>query len=221
VKSETGSAGYRNGPEPGDERASAGAAGAATETATFDEAFGAELSALMRGRRSIDFFAPEPAGTDRLREAIDLARWAPNHRLTEPWRFYLIGPQTAAALAEFGAEFDRMRKGERAGEARLARLRAIPGFFVLTCRKSDDDLLQREDYAACCCAAQNVLLYLWSRGIGSKWTTGGMTRGRRFYELVGIDPDAETVVGFFWYGRAAVVPIRKRRDVSEITVECP
>jgi hypothetical protein len=48
-----------------------------------------------------------------------------------------------------------------------------------------------------------------------------MTRERRFYELVGIDPDAETVVGFFWYGRAKVVPTKKRRDVREITVECP
>jgi nitroreductase len=186
-----------------------------------DESFTAEFAALVRARRSIDFFAPEPVGTERLQEAIELARWAPNHRLTEPWRFYVIGPKTAEALAQFGAEFDRSRKGERAGEARLARLRAVPGFFVLTCRRSEDDLLQREDYAACCCAAQNVLLYLWSCGIGSKWTTGGMTRERGFCELVGIDPDAESVVGFFWYGRAKVVPSQKRRDVSEIIVACP
>jgi nitroreductase len=181
----------------------------------------AEVAALMRGRRSIDFFSVEPVGTEALREAIELARWAPNHRLTEPWRFYVIGPQTAAALAEFGAEFDRKRKGERAGEARLARLRSIPGFFVLTCKKSEDELVQREDYAACCCAAQNVLLYLWSRGIGSKWTTGGMTREREFCEIIGIDPGTEIVVGFFWYGRPKIVPTQKRRDAAEITVECP
>jgi nitroreductase len=179
----------------------------------------ADLAELIRGRRSIDLFEPSDVGTDELREAIELARWAPNHRLTEPWRFYLIGPQTAAAIAEFGAEFDTARKGERAGEARLARLKSIPGFFVLTCRKSEEELLQREDYAACCCAAQNVMLYLWQCGIGSKWTTGGMTREHRFYEIVGIDPAAELVVGFFWYGRPRIVPTQKRRDVGEIVLE--
>lgn len=221
MKSEIRSLGYRDSSEAeGERRATAGEAETEVEGA-FMQGLRAEVAALMRGRRSIDFFDPEPIGTEQLRQAIELARWAPNHRLTEPWRFYVIGPQTAAALAEFGAEFDRKRKGERAGEARLARLRAIPGFFVLTCKKSEDELVQREDYAACCCAAQNILLYLWSCGIGSKWTTGGMTREREFCEIIGIDPGTEIVVGFFWYGRPKIVPTQKRRDAAEITVECP
>ncbi|HEU4616696.1 MAG TPA: nitroreductase [Gammaproteobacteria bacterium] len=181
----------------------------------------AALADVIRGRRSIDLFDAEPVGTAELLEAIELARWAPNHRLTEPWRFYVIGPETSAALARFGAEFDAERKGRQAGEARLARLKSIPGFFVLTCRRSEDELLQREDYAACCCAAQNLMLYLWQCGIGSKWTTGGMTRERRFYEIVGIDAAAELVVGFFWYGRPRVVPSQKRKSLGELVVERP
>ncbi len=179
------------------------------------------LAAVIRGRRSINLFEPEPAGTSELLEAIELARWAPNHRLTEPWRFYLIGQATAAELVAFAAEHDTAVKGERAGAARRARLQAIPGFFVVTCRKSDDELMQREDYAACCCAVQNLMLFLWQRGIGVKWTTGGMTRQERFYEILGIDSNAELVVGFFWYGRPKVVPTQKRRDVAEIVVERP
>ena len=50
-----------------------------------------ELTALLRGRRSIDLFEPEPIGSGVLHEAIEVARWAPNHRLTEPWRFYVVG----------------------------------------------------------------------------------------------------------------------------------
>lgn len=181
-----------------------------------------DLAEVIRGRRSINLFEPEPVGTAELVEAIELARWAPNHRLTQPWRFYLIGPETADAIARFGAEVDAAAKGERAGEARLARLKSIPGFFILTCRKSEDSLQQREDYAACCCAAQNLMLYLWGQyGIGVKWTTGAMTRERGFYEIAGIDPETEQVVGFFWYGRPKVVPPQKRRDVGEIVVERP
>ena len=157
------------------------------------------FAAQIRARRSVDLFETEPVGTAALLEAIELARWAPNHRLTEPWRFYIIGPETKDAITELAAAVDTAAKGERAGAARRERLRAIPAFFVLTTRRSADPLLDREDYAACCCAAQNLMLYLWQVGIGVKWTTGAVTRDPRFYDLLGIDPAAEAVVGFFWY----------------------
>ena len=156
-----------------------------------------------------------------LLDAIEVARWAPNHRLTEPWRFYLVGINTRHALIELAAELDAAKKGERAGEARRARLEAIPGFFVLTSRSSEDPLLDRENYAACCCAAQNLMLFLWQRGIGVKWTTGAVTRDPRFYELLGIDSAKEVVVGFFWYGVPRVVPAQQRREVADIVTERP
>lgn len=177
------------------------------------------LAAILRGRRSIDLFEPEPIDIEELRAAIDLARWAPNHRLTEPWRFYLIGPKTAAAIIELAAELDTAAKGDRAGEMRRARWRAIPGFFALTSARSDDPVTDRENYAACCCAAQNLMLYLWSVGIGVKWTTGAVTREPRFYELLGIDPGRQALVGFYFYGRPRVVPQQKRRTIEEIVTQ--
>jgi nitroreductase len=176
---------------------------------------------LIRSRRSINLFEPDAPGTSELLDAIELARWAPNHRLTEPWKFYLIGKQTAEAIVSLAVELETAAKGEKAGAARRKRLEGIPAFFVVTCTKSDDALLQQEDYAACCCAVQNLMLYLWQCGIGVKWTTGAINRDRRFYDVVGIDSAAETVVGFFWYGRPKVVPAQKRREVSEIVVNRP
>lgn len=175
----------------------------------------------IRSRRSVDLFEPEPVGTTELLEAVELARWAPNHHLTEPWRFYLIGQHTADDIVRFAVEFETAVKGERAAAARRKRLESIPAFFVVTSAKSEDPLRQQENYAACCCAVQNLMLYLWQCGIGVKWTTGAITRESRFYEIVGIDMEAESVVGFFWYGRPKVVPEQKRRDVSEIVVKTP
>jgi nitroreductase len=180
-----------------------------------------DFASVLRGRRSIDLFAPDAVGVDKLEAAIDVARWAPNHRLTEPWRFYLIGPTTMRAVVDLAVELEVAAKGERAGPIRRARLEAVPGTFVLTSLRSDDTLLDRENYAACCCAAQNLMLYLWRRGIGVKWTTGGMTRQQRFYELLGIDATKESVVGFFWYGVPKVVPTQKRRPVAEIVTKLP
>jgi nitroreductase len=177
------------------------------------------LAAVARGRRSIDLFEPEPVAPRVLMDAIDVARWAPNHRLTEPWRFYLVGRETARRLVDLAAEHELATKSERAAEARRARLGAIPGFFVLTSQRSDDALLDRENYAACCCAAQNLMLYLWTRGVGVKWTTGAVTRLPRFAELLGVDPAKEAIVGFFWYGTPKVVPAQERRPVEEIVTE--
>jgi nitroreductase len=179
------------------------------------------FAAALRARRSIDLYEPVPVDTTALLDAIEVARWAPNHRLTEPWRFYLVGPTTAAAIIELAAEIDAAKKGPRAGDARRERLKAIPGFFVLTSKRSDDALTDREDYAASCCSAQNLMLYLWQRGIGVKWTTGGVTRDPRFYELLAIDPSKETVVGFFFYGVPKVVPEQKRKPVDEIVTRRP
>jgi nitroreductase len=182
---------------------------------------GEEFAEVLRGRRTIDLYVPEPVGTVVLREAIEVARWAPNHRLTEPWHFYLIGPVTAAAITELAVEIDSAAKGEKAGEVRRARLKGIPGFFVLTSRRADDPLADRENYAACCCAAQNLMLYLWQRGVGAKWTTGKITRDQRFYDLLGIDAGKEVVVGFFWYGTPKVVPAQKRKEIVELVTERP
>ena len=178
-----------------------------------------DFAAVLRSRRSIDLFAPAAVPLHRLHEAIEVARWAPNHRLTEPWRFYLLGPATTRAVVDLAVEFEAAVKGERAGTARRARLEAVPGMFALTSRRSDDELLDREDYAACCCAAQNLMLYLWRQGIGVKWTTGGITRQPRFYDMLSVDSAKERVVGLFWYGVPKVVPTQKRRPVAEIVAE--
>jgi nitroreductase len=177
------------------------------------------FSAVLRGRRSIDLFAAEAVAADTIRSAIEVARWAPNHRLTEPWRFYLLGPATLRPVIDLAVELEIAKKGERAGPVRRARLEAIPGMFVLTSARSDDALLEREDYAACCCAAQNLMLYLWLQGIGVKWTSGGITRQQRFFDLLGIDFAKESVVGLFWYGVPRVIPTQKRRPVEEIVTQ--
>lgn len=176
------------------------------------------VAALIRGRRTVNLFEPEPVDGGALLDAIDLARWAPNHRLTEPWRFYLIGPETLAAVTECWAGFEAGQKGEAAGAARRKRLATIPGHFVVTSARHEDEVVDRENYAACCCAVQNLMLYLWQRGIGVKWTTGAITRESRLYEVLGIDAAVERIVGYFWYGRAKLVGEQKRRGVDEIVV---
>jgi nitroreductase len=184
-----------------------------------ESAHAEQFASVLRGRRSIDLFAPDAVDAATLRAAIEVARWAPNHRLTEPWRFYLLGHETTGAVVDLAVELEVAKKGEKAGPVRRARLEAVPGMFVLTSSRSDDVLVDRENYAACCCAAQNLMLYLWLRGIGVKWTTGAITREQRFYDILQIAAAKESVVGLFWYGVPKVVPAQKRRPVEEIVTQ--
>lgn len=173
---------------------------------------------LLRSKRTIHNFRPDPISDAIIYEAIESARWAPNHLLTEPWHFYLIGPRTATAISELNAEMVHAERGENAAQIKLKRWLAMPAWLVVTCSRSTDERRRREDYAACCCAIQNMALHLWSKGVGLKWTTGPVTREARFYDLIDCDADLEDVVGLFWYGHPDEIPATKRaKSVAEIT----
>ena len=179
------------------------------------------IDTLIRNRRSINRFKPEPVAADIIREAMDAAVWAPNHHLTEPWRFYILGPDTREQVCRLNAELVSAAKGEEAGRMKYGKWSRIPGWLVVSCQKSADPLLAREDYAACCCVIHNLSLVLWSRGIGMKWTTGKVTRDDRFYDLIWVDREVEEVVGVIWYGYADEAPVSTRRPAVELTTELP
>lgn len=179
------------------------------------------IAEVIRSRRTIHLFRPEIPQKEIVLRAIDLARWAPNHKLTEPWRFTLLGRDTAEAVARLNARLVAAERGERAGQAKLERWLAVPGWLVVTCVRSENPVREREDFAACCCAVQNLQLYLWSEGVGVKWTTGDVTRQPEFYELLDIDPEQEQLVGMLWYGYPAEVPEMRRRPVEEVLREVP
>ena len=56
-----------------------------------------ELEEAIRGRRTHKVYGSEPVDRQTLEELLELARWAPNHHLTEPWEFRVVGPHTLAA----------------------------------------------------------------------------------------------------------------------------
>jgi nitroreductase len=177
------------------------------------------IGELIRSRRTINFFKPGLPPRELILEAIDQARWVPNHHLTEPWRFYLLSDNAKSSIVELNAELVCHTKGSKAADSKRKRWSEIPGWLVVTCLSSADSLRSREDYAATCCAVYAFSLYLWSRGVGTKWTTGEVTRDPRFYDVIWTDPEVEQVVGLIWYGYAAEVPVTARKPVSEIVVE--
>jgi len=174
------------------------------------------IAERMRARRTTKLFLRQEVSDELVRAAVEVARWAPNHHLTEPWHFYSFGHETIAKSIELIRTIVAETKDEDIAAFKEKSAKAIPGWLLVTCRKTDDELLQQEDYASCCCAIQNLTLYLSEAGVASKWTTGLVTRDQRFFDLLGIDSGAEFVVGLIWYGYPKTLPTRSRKAVNQI-----
>jgi nitroreductase len=180
-----------------------------------------DISEIIRTRRTVELFRPDVPPREVILRGLDLARWAPNHKHTEPWQFHLIGPQTAAAIVELNTRLVAAEKGADAAEAKRRRWSGVPGWLAVTAPRSTDRVREQEDYAACCCSVQNLSLYLWSQGIAMKWSTGAVTRHSEFYRLISVDPAERNVVGLFWYGFPSSVPEQRRKPLTEVLREHP
>lgn len=181
-----------------------------SDTAVTPEA----VATLIRGRRTITRFRndelPDPA---LVREAIEVARWAPNHHLSEPWRFYLIGEKTKADIIDLNTRLLTATRGVEVARAKRDRWRAIPGWLAVGCVPGEDPVTAREDYAACACAVQNFMLYLRSAGVGSKWSSGAVTREPAFLERLGAEK-GEYCIGLIWYGYPENTPRSRRQPLG-------
>ncbi len=180
-----------------------------------------EFAEVLRGRRTIELFLQTAVPNTLVDEAIEAASWAPNHHVTEPWHFYSLGDATKQRCLNLCRDIVAKKKNVQAGDFKRQSWSEKPGWLVVSCKRSADELLQREDYAACCAAIQNLMLYLWKAGVGSKWTTGDITRDARFFEILGIDEAEELVVGLIWYGYPKLTPTQSRKDVGEVHTEMP
>jgi nitroreductase len=180
-----------------------------------------EFARVLRGRRTIDQFLQTPVPVELVREALEVATWAPNHYVSEPWRFILPGKETVGRIVDLCAEVVSADKGPELGEHKRTTWSEKPGWLIVTCPHSDDALREKEDYAACCAAVQNFMLYLWKAGVGSKWTTGPITRDKRFFDIIGVDEETFFVVGMLWFGYPKITPAQSRVPLDEVLSELP
>ncbi len=174
-------------------------------------------------RRTIKDFTAQPVPDDLLHKALDAGRWAQNHRMTEPWRFYILGPQTKQAIAAISG--DVLVQTTKADAATLAKMRADqegkilskPCIVAATCARSSDKEIEQEDYAAVACAVQNIQLAAWELGLGMQWGSSRFTTAPETYAALGVDSAKEMIVGLLYFGFPADVPAAKpRKPLTEI-----
>jgi len=147
-----------------------------------------DVETAIRTRRTHKAFGPEPLAREELLELLELARWAPNHHLTAPWRFRVLGSEALARLKA------------AAGPEGAAKLDRAPTLVVVSCALGEDPIQDEEDLHATAVASYIVLLAAHARGLAGYWRTPGLLRSAEGRAAVGL-PDGERFVGLLHLGR--------------------
>jgi nitroreductase len=148
-----------------------------------------ELVDAIRTRRTHKAYGSEPVERETLDELFELARWAPNHHVTNPWRFRVLGPDSLARLKD------------AAGAEAAAKLDRAPTLVVASAAQSGDPVQDEEDLCAAAVASYIVLLAAHDRGLAGYWRTPDVLRRPEGRAAVGVGDD-EHVIGLLHLGRA-------------------
>jgi nitroreductase len=146
-----------------------------------------DVEEAIRTRRTHKVYGHEPVPRETLDELFELARWAPNHNLTNPWRFRVVGPESLSRLKE------------AAGEEAAAKLDRAPTLVVVSVVETGDPIQNEEDYAATAVAAYIVLLAAHARGLAGYWRTPAVLRTPGGCSAAGV-PDGERAIGLLHLG---------------------
>jgi nitroreductase len=141
----------------------------------------------IRSRRTHKAYGPDPVDGKTLDELLELARWAPNHHLTNPWVFRVVGPETLKKLKE------------AAGPEAASKLDRAPTLVIVTTTRMGDPIQDEEDLLATGVAAYIVLLAAHARGLASYWRTPNFLRTAEGRAAAGI-PDDERFVALLHLG---------------------
>src|SRR3954467_13747181 len=147
-----------------------------------------ELEEAIRTRRTHKAYRSQPLDAETLHELLELAKWAPNHNLTNPWRFRVVGPEALERLKE------------AAGPESAPKLDRAPTLVVASATQlGDDPVRDDEDQNAAAAAVYILLLAAHARGLAGYWRTPGGLRTQEGRAAVGI-PDDEKVLGLVYLG---------------------
>lgn len=186
-----------------------------------------ELSEAIATRQSVNRVKQEPVDRALIEQILESAIHAPNHKITEPWRFHVFSGKGRGELARARAELARIQSEEEGEDEEMAagrisreRKKAFraPVVIAVISLAGRDEVETLENYAACCAAVQNMQLTAHSLGLASIWRTGPVAYHaymRRFFGLA----DGDKIAAYLYVGYPDMGERpRRRAPVAEKTV---
>ncbi|WP_274651997.1 nitroreductase family protein [Paenibacillus humicola] len=178
-----------------------------------------EALEAIRTRRSIGKVKPDPVAKETIERILEAGVWAPNHRLTEPWRFFVM---TGGGRAKLGGALARIAlqgeadpgSPENVAKAESARAKALRAPVVIAAAVTPSEakgVIELEEYGAVFAAIQNMLLAAHALGLGAVWRTGEPCYGPIMNEVFGLQPK-DRMLGFIYLGVPDMTPPEGKRE---------
>ena len=177
-----------------------------------------EINQAIKQRRTIHTFSKKRVPNEVILRSIIAANHAPCHRRTFPWRFTSLGTNKRELLCELlmSLKFSN-EKIDQVNSKKIKEKILNPSHLIVATQTCTDNQDQKiEDYAACACAIQNLSLSLVADGVGTKWSTGKITKDPATYQIAEIDPKEEEIIGFILIGYGTVPPMISRPSLSKV-----
>ncbi|HVZ49892.1 MAG TPA: nitroreductase [Gemmatimonadaceae bacterium] len=185
-----------------------------------------DLHDAIRTRRSTKQFTARAVTREQVERLLDAAVHAPNHRMTQPWRFYVLGPESRRAYgAVLGARKAKKVEDPAAAQAVVEKVTAatvgLPAMIAVAMVLAENPEIRDEDHAATMMAVQNMLLTAQAMGLATHLKSGAIMDDARARAAVGV-PDSERIVMVVELGEpAAPVDAKPRRAAAELTTWVP
>ncbi|MDR7240707.1 nitroreductase family protein [Neobacillus drentensis] len=144
----------------------------------------------IKTRRTIKKFKPQEIDQNSLLLWLEAAAMAPNHRMTEPWEIYFIGDETR----------EKLNHKTNFGNA--------PIVLMILSKHGATSVETEENAMATACFIQNFNLAAWAEGVGTFWSSIGITPKNRGILQV---PDDYNIIGVLGVGYPDVIPEPKPR----------
>ena len=178
-----------------------------------------DIVEAIRDRRSIREFTQHPVDDATLEFLLELAVLAPNHRMTEPWRFVVLGPEARRSYGRIKGErrvgaIQDLSVAETVQRNTIESMRSLPAIAGFVQRLDPDPEVREEDFATVYMGMQNFLLGAMARELGTHVKTGAILDDPSTREALGVAPD-ERLVALVHVGKPAKVPQAKPRTSSK------
>ncbi|MGH7620266.1 MAG: nitroreductase family protein [Gemmatimonadaceae bacterium] len=175
-------------------------------------------SEAIAQRRSIKRFTDRAVTREEIETLLAAATLAPNHRLTQPWRFYVLGPEARYAYGlALGERKARKQPDPESGrairDAVAAEHRALPAMIAVAVVRTDDAERREEDYAAVMMSVQNLALAAVELGLGTHIKTGAIMDDPAARAAATVRDD-ERIVAVVNVGTPADLPPPKTREAA-------